>query len=128
MQSLVPRVSKLCFDRSIQVIINFLASRASTDQTHGLLAQPKQRGASIMQPLAPLDGGTAAAAAAQPGTEAFATMAAEDVRPDAAFFHKFYAAKAASGGGARQKKRTRLGDDGDSEDSEAEIGACLPPA
>lgn len=72
--------------------------------------------------------GTAAAIAAQPATEAFATMAAEDVRPDAAFFHKFYAAKAASDGGARQKKRTRLGEDGDSEDREAEIGACPLPA
>ena len=71
-----------------------------------------------MQPLAPAEGAAAAAAAQQPGSHAFATMAAEDVRADAVFFHKFYAAREA------RAPRPRPRADGDSDDdSEDEIGA-----
>jgi hypothetical protein len=57
--------------------------------------QARPRGASIMQPLARAAPGAGAAGGAEPGTSAFAALAAADIRPDAVFFHKFYSAKAA---------------------------------
>ena len=58
------------------------------------------------------------AAAQQPGSHAFATMAAEDVRADAVFFHKFYAARE-----ARAPRRQAYAQGGSEDDSEVEIGA-----
>jgi hypothetical protein len=73
-----------------------------------------------MQPLAKAAAGSGAADAAQPGTSAFAALAAADIRPDAVFFHKFYSAKEARG--QAQKRRTGGAEDG-SDASDAEIGA-----
>jgi hypothetical protein len=73
-----------------------------------------------MQPLAKAASGQGAAGGAEPGTSAFAALAAADIRPDAVFFHKFYAAKEARG---QAGKRRTVGADDGSDASDAEIGA-----
>ena len=85
--------------------------------------QAKPRGASIMQPLARAAPGAGAADAAEPGTSAFAALAAADIRPDALFFHKFYSAKAAR----QPQRRQAAGADDDSDASDAEIGGFCRP-
>lgn len=59
-----------------------------------MLPQTRARGGSVMQPLGRLQQGgnerAAAAIAAEPGTSAFAALAAADVKPDAVcLFHWF---------------------------------------
>ena len=71
-----------------------------------------------MQPLSRAAPGAGAADAAEPGTSAFAALAAADIRPDAVFFHKFYSAKAAK----QPQKQQAAGPDDDSDASDAEIG------
>ena len=72
------------------------ALRAAAEPAASFTLQTKARGASVMQPPSHAGGeaaGGAAPAAAEPGSSAFAALAAADVRPDAVFFHKFYSAK-----------------------------------
>lgn len=83
------------------------------------MVQAKTRGGSIMQPLPQVDSAAGAAAALEPGSHAFASLATEDVRADAVFFHKFYSAQEARA--PRQQPREGSEDD----DSEEEIGAPL---
>lgn len=71
-----------------------------------------------MQPLALAAAGDGAAAEPEPGTSAFAALAAADVKPDAVFFHKFYSAKE-----ARAPARKRPAEEDASDASDAEIGA-----
>lgn len=74
-----------------------------------------------MQPLTKA-AGDAAAADAEPGTSAFAALAAADVKPNAVFFHKFYSAKEARA--PARKRAAAEGDEDASDASDAEIGRC----
>ena len=76
-----------------------------------------------MQPLAKAAPGRGAADEAEPGTSAFAALAAADIRPDAVFFHKFYSARAVKG---QAHKRHAAGAGDDSDASDAEIGQFFP--
>ena len=73
------------------------------------------------RPRAPVLGGvggslTAPLARPAPGTAAFTALAAEAVRPDEAFLHRWHAARAAAGGDDKSARRRRKGGADDEED------------
>ena len=81
-----------------------------------------------MQPLGkPAAGGdvaAAASAAAEPGSTAFAALAAADVKPDAVFFHKFYSSKEARKPAAATPRGDADSDSSDSSDDEIGELSC----
>ncbi len=112
---------------------HFKSPRSSSSEPMHARLQPqaRPRGASVMQPLGRLAGraageSAAAAAAAEPGSAAFAALAAAEVKPDAVFFHKYYAGRE-----ARKPARPLVaaaGSEEASDASDAEIGALRTDA